>query len=88
MGLLQVVNVRSHTETEGNAAARTFEGGVGAVLAAKTPLGRLGRVTDIASLVVKRGNSGAWNILKVNAGFKCPRLQVLLSLTKHLLRNC
>ena len=32
-----------HTETEGNVAAGTF---AGAVLAAKTPLGRLGRVTD------------------------------------------
>ncbi len=34
-----------HTETEGNVAAGTFEGGAGAVLAGKTPLGRLGRVT-------------------------------------------
>src|SRR2546425_6489416 len=33
------------TETEGNVAAGTFEGGAGAVLAAKTPLGRLGRGT-------------------------------------------
>jgi 3-oxoacyl-[acyl-carrier protein] reductase len=41
-----------HTETEGNAAAGTFEGGAGAVLAGKTPLGRLGRVTDIAPLAV------------------------------------
>ena len=41
-----------HTETEGNAAARTFEGGAGAALAAKTPLGRLGRITDIAPLAV------------------------------------
>ena len=41
-----------HTETEGNVAAGTFEGGAGAVLAAKTPLGRLGRVSDIASLAV------------------------------------
>jgi 3-oxoacyl-[acyl-carrier protein] reductase len=37
-----------HTETEGNIAAGTFEGGAGAALAAHTPLGRLGRVTDIA----------------------------------------
>ena len=41
-----------HTETEGNVAAGTFEGGTGAVLAEKTPLGRLGRVTDIAPLAV------------------------------------
>jgi 3-oxoacyl-[acyl-carrier protein] reductase len=41
-----------HTETEGNAAAGTFEGGAGAVLAEKTPLRRLGRVSDIASLAV------------------------------------
>lgn len=41
-----------HTETEGNLAAGTFEGGAGAALAAKTPLGRLGRVTDIAPLAV------------------------------------
>src|SRR5256884_6356510 len=31
-----------HTETEGNAAAGTFEGGAGAVLAGKRPSGRLG----------------------------------------------
>ena len=30
-----------HTETEGNIAAGTFEGGAGAALAEKTPLGRL-----------------------------------------------
>jgi 3-oxoacyl-[acyl-carrier protein] reductase len=41
-----------HTETEGNVAAGTFEDGAGAVLAEKTPLGRLGRVTDIAPLAV------------------------------------
>ena len=41
-----------HTETEGNIAAGTFDGGAGAVLASKTPLGRLGRVTDIAPLAV------------------------------------
>jgi NAD(P)-dependent dehydrogenase (short-subunit alcohol dehydrogenase family) len=40
------------SETEGNATAGTFEGGAGAVLAGKTPLGRLGRVTDIAPLAV------------------------------------
>jgi 3-oxoacyl-[acyl-carrier protein] reductase len=41
-----------HTETEGNIAAGTFDDGAGAVLAGKTPLGRLGRVTDIAPLAV------------------------------------
>src|SRR5216684_3993020 len=41
-----------HTETEGNIAAGTFDGGAGAALASKTPLGRLGRVTDIAPLAV------------------------------------
>jgi 3-oxoacyl-[acyl-carrier protein] reductase len=41
-----------HTETEGNVAAGTFEGGAGAVLASKTPLGRLGQVSDIAPLAV------------------------------------
>jgi hypothetical protein len=45
-------NAPGHTETEGNATAGTFEGGAGAVLAGKTPLGRLGRVTDIAPLAV------------------------------------
>src|SRR6266849_4033452 len=39
-----------HTETEGNVAAGTFDSGAGVVLANKTPLGRLGRVTDIAPL--------------------------------------
>jgi 3-oxoacyl-[acyl-carrier protein] reductase len=37
-----------HTETEGNVTAGTFEGDASTVLAGKTPLGRLGRVTDIA----------------------------------------
>jgi 3-oxoacyl-[acyl-carrier protein] reductase len=41
-----------HTETEGNIAAGIFADGAGAVLAAKIPLGRLGRVTDIAPLAV------------------------------------
>jgi hypothetical protein len=41
-----------HTETEGNITAGIFDGGAGAVLAGKTPLGRLGRVTDIAPLAV------------------------------------
>jgi 3-oxoacyl-[acyl-carrier protein] reductase len=50
-----------HTETEGNAAAGTFEGGTGAALAAKTPLGRLGRVTDIAPLAVfLASDESAW----------------------------
>jgi NAD(P)-dependent dehydrogenase (short-subunit alcohol dehydrogenase family) len=41
-----------HTETEGTATAGIFEGAAGAALAEKTPLGRLGRVTDIAPLAV------------------------------------
>jgi 3-oxoacyl-[acyl-carrier protein] reductase len=41
-----------NTETEGNAAAGTFEGDAATVLAEKTPLGRLGRVSDIAPLAV------------------------------------
>jgi len=50
-----------HTETEGNAAAGTFEGGAGAVLAGKTPLGRLGRVTDIAPLAAfLASDESAW----------------------------
>jgi 3-oxoacyl-[acyl-carrier protein] reductase len=50
-----------HTETEGNATAGTFEGGAGAALAAKTPLGRLGRVTDIAPLAVfLASDESAW----------------------------
>ncbi len=50
-----------HTETEGNVTAGTFEGGAGAALAAKTPLGRLGRVTDIAPLAVfLASNESAW----------------------------
>jgi 3-oxoacyl-[acyl-carrier protein] reductase len=50
-----------HTETEGNAAAGTFEGGAGAVLAGKTPLGRLGRVSDIAPLAVfLASDESAW----------------------------
>src|SRR5487761_2184153 len=47
-----------HTETEGNVAAGTFEGGAGAVLAGKTPLGR---VTDIAPLAVfLASDESAW----------------------------
>jgi 3-oxoacyl-[acyl-carrier protein] reductase len=50
-----------HTETEGNAAAGTFERGAGDVLAGKTPLGRLGRVTDIAPLAVfLASDESAW----------------------------
>lgn len=50
-----------HTETEGNVAAGTFEGAAGAELAAKTPLGRLGRVTDIAPLAVfLASDDSAW----------------------------
>jgi 3-oxoacyl-[acyl-carrier protein] reductase len=50
-----------YTETEGNIAAGTFEGGAGAVLASKTPLGRLGRVTDIAPLAVfLASDESAW----------------------------
>jgi 3-oxoacyl-[acyl-carrier protein] reductase len=50
-----------HTETEGNVAAGTFEGGAGAVLAGKTPLGRLGRVTDVAPLAVfLASDESAW----------------------------
>jgi 3-oxoacyl-[acyl-carrier protein] reductase len=50
-----------HTETEGNIAAGTFEGGAGAVLAEKTPLGRLGRVDDIAPLAVfLASDESAW----------------------------
>lgn len=50
-----------HTETEGNVAAGTFNKGAGAVLAGKTPLGRLGRVTDIAPLAVfLASDESAW----------------------------
>src|SRR5256712_993852 len=50
-----------HTETEGNVAAGTFEGGAGAVLAGKTPLGRPGRVTDSAPLAVfLASDESAW----------------------------
>jgi 3-oxoacyl-[acyl-carrier protein] reductase len=50
-----------HTETEGNIAAGTFKDGAGAVLAEKTPLGRLGRVSDIAPLAVfLAADESAW----------------------------
>jgi 3-oxoacyl-[acyl-carrier protein] reductase len=53
--------VPGHTETEGNVAAGTFDAGAGAVLAAKTPLGRLGRVSDIAPLAVfLASDESAW----------------------------
>jgi len=44
-----------------NVTAGTFAGGAGAVLAAKTPLGRLGRVSDIAPLAVfLASDESAW----------------------------
>jgi|SRR5579872_848106 len=50
-----------YTETEGNVTAGIFEGGAGAALASKTPLGRLGRVTDIAPLAVfLASDESAW----------------------------
>jgi 3-oxoacyl-[acyl-carrier protein] reductase len=50
-----------HTETEGNVTAGTFADGAGDVLARKTPLGRLGRVTDIAPLAVfLASDESAW----------------------------
>jgi 3-oxoacyl-[acyl-carrier protein] reductase len=50
-----------HTETEGNVTGGTFDGGAGAVLAEKTPLGRLGRVADIAPLAVfLASDESAW----------------------------
>jgi 3-oxoacyl-[acyl-carrier protein] reductase len=50
-----------YTETEGNVAAGTFASGAGDVLASKTPLGRLGRVTDIAPLAVfLASDESAW----------------------------
>jgi 3-oxoacyl-[acyl-carrier protein] reductase len=50
-----------HTETEGNVTAGTFEGGAGAVLVERTPLGRLGRVRDIAPLAVfLASDESAW----------------------------
>src|SRR5690348_2827217 len=50
-----------HIETEGNVTAGTFTGGAGEVLAAKTPLGRLGRVSDIAPLAVfLASDESAW----------------------------
>ena len=54
-----------HTETEGNEAVRTFEGGASAV-GEKTPLGRLGRATDIAPLAVfLASDESAWTTAEV-----------------------
>jgi 3-oxoacyl-[acyl-carrier protein] reductase len=65
-----------HTETEGNVTAGTFAGGAGAVLAAKTPLGRLGRVTDIAPLAVfLASDESAWitgEIIRAAGGLVVP----------------
>ena len=50
-----------HTETEGTATAGIFEGAAGSALVEKTPLGRLGRVTDIAPLAVfLASDESAW----------------------------
>ncbi|HEV3063514.1 MAG TPA: glucose 1-dehydrogenase [Vicinamibacterales bacterium] len=50
-----------HTETEGTATAGIFDGAAGSALAEKTPLGRLGRVTDIAPLAVfLASDESAW----------------------------
>jgi 3-oxoacyl-[acyl-carrier protein] reductase len=49
-----------HTETEGNASAEAFEGGAGAALAEKTPLGRLGRVSDIALWQCSWSDESGW----------------------------
>jgi 3-oxoacyl-[acyl-carrier protein] reductase len=50
-----------HTVTDGTARAGIFEGAAGAALAEKTPLGRLGRVTDIAPLAVfLASDESAW----------------------------
>ena len=61
-----------HTETEGNVAAGTFAGGTGAALAEKTPLGRLGRVSDIAPLAVfLASDESAWitgEIIRASGG--------------------
>ena len=55
-----------HTETEGNIAAGTFDGGAGSRLASKTPFGRLGRVKDIAPLAVfLASDESAWITGKV-----------------------
>ena len=50
-----------HTQTEGTATAGIFEGAAGAAVVEMTPLGRLGRVTDIAPLAVfLASDESAW----------------------------
>src|SRR5205809_3094310 len=50
-----------HTETEGHVAAGTFECGSGSVLAGKTPLGSLARLTDTPPLAVSlASDESAW----------------------------
>ena len=65
-----------HTETEGNIAAGTFDRGAGAALAARTPLGRLGRVTDIAPVAVfLASDASAWitgEVIRVAGGLVVP----------------
>jgi 3-oxoacyl-[acyl-carrier protein] reductase len=52
---------RREDGVKGNVAAGTFASGAGAVLAEKTPLGWLGRVTDIAPLAVfLASDESAW----------------------------
>jgi 3-oxoacyl-[acyl-carrier protein] reductase len=66
-----------HTETEGNVAAGTFDGGAGAVLAEKTPLGRLGRIADITPLAVfLASDESAWitgEVIRAAGGLIVPR---------------
>jgi len=61
-----------HTETEGNVSAGTFDGGAGAILAEKTPFGRLGRVADIAPVAVfLASDESAWitgEVIRVAGG--------------------
>jgi 3-oxoacyl-[acyl-carrier protein] reductase len=61
-----------HTETEGTATAGIFEGAAGSTLAEKTPLGRLGRATDIAPLAVfLASDESAWitgEIIRASGG--------------------
>jgi 3-oxoacyl-[acyl-carrier protein] reductase len=65
-----------NTETEGNIAAGTFDRGAGAVLASKTPLGRLGRVTDIAPVAVfLASDESAWitgEVIRAAGGLLAP----------------
>jgi 3-oxoacyl-[acyl-carrier protein] reductase len=66
-----------HTETEGNITAGTFEGAAGAALAEKIPLGRLGRVTDIAPLAVfLASDESAWitgEVIRASGGLVVAR---------------